>query len=204
MYIRNTSPEANMIVSVNPDTHKRITHLMQTSPVEYGGTLKFNAMTHTLDIDKESPQGIYDQVNIPAGLVQFHTHQQLCTATKCTIPLPSATDLKSFATAVANKDTLVHLIYSEDGVYSILMQPRFLHALQNEKGFVNKFCSLSDTTFNAVTDHFLANRDDYPRFQKEWMQISNVAGFNIRLTALDTAPTFIFDKSLIAHLRGSQ
>lgn len=190
-----------LTVSVNPGLHKHIVHLMNTGQTETGGTLELNTHRQSLDIAEWRHGKAYDTVSIPPGLLQFHTHLKNCSATRCTLGIPSAGDLKSFALAAANKHTMGHLVYSDEGVYSILMQPRFLKALRHDKRFADKFAKLSESNFNAITQNFIKHRTNYRTFQQHWMKAANAAGFKIRLTPLQIPPAFLLHESLVTDLR---
>jgi len=186
---------------VSPEVHCKIVNVIHTAPVEYGGTLKLNETTKMLDIDNWHKGRAYDKIEIPAGLVQFHTHPKTCSPTKCTLGIPSASDLKGFANAAANKDALAHLVYSIDGVYSVMMHPRYLKAIQYDKKFADHFCDLSSLNFGALTNSFLRERAAYPQFQEKWIQTANQAGFKVRLTPLTVTPAFFLHADLLTDLR---
>ena len=182
-------------IPVHADVHSKLVELLD-EPVEYGGTLKLNKHTGTLDLARWQKGLRYDEVGIPAGLVQWHTHPRNCSPTRCTLGIPSGPDLAGFAKAAINNEALAHLVYSADGVYGILVDPVFLRMAQTDKQFADKFTQMSQTNFNAITEDYVVRRVNYPEFQNRWFDMVNTSGFKVKLFPVSKRPAFLFDAAV--------
>lgn len=183
--------------SIQRNVHQHLVSLLN-EPVEYGGTLKYNKETLSFDLASWRRGMFYDEVDIPVGIVQWHTHPRNCSPSRCTLGIPSGPDLAGFARAATSGKCLAHLIYSKDGIYAILMDPRYLHAMKRDANFAHQFGSLSQKNFNSINEHF-ANRKDlnYARFKTQWLETANRSGFKIRLFPLTEPPCFRLDSRCV-------
>lgn len=181
-----------MTYAVHEDVHKRLTNLLNEM-VEYGGTLKLNRASGTLDLHDWRKGDHYDEIGIPPGPIQWHTHPKSCSATRCTLGIPSGPDLAGFAKAAASGGSLAHLVYSGDGVYAIIMDPSYLQAMKNDSAFVDKFCAATSANFNTISSNYIKDRVDYPAFRDKWLSTANASGFGIKLFPLTRRPALMID-----------
>lgn len=152
-------------------------------PFEIGGSLKL-VNRRILTIDKLQKSKWYSQVDIPAGLVQFHTHPAVCLdrdARTCAMPTPSITDLLAFARAAWNSETAFHLIFTEDGIYHLFLTHR-IRAL-NRRDFERWFGWVKQR-LEAYRHKRLVTKSTYPRFRKEYLSLAKECGFHIVLGSL--------------------
>lgn len=182
-------------VAVHPLCHRRLVELLD-EPVEYGGTLAVNKEHGWLELDSFRKGTKYDEIAIPAGYIQWHTHPRNCSVTRCTLPIPSSYDLAGFANTAIQHDTRAHLVYSADGVYAIILDPRYAHHMRRDSRFRQKFMAHSQERFNAMTKQYMRRRNDYPEFRDRWLKTVNTAGFKVRLYPLTTRPAFRVDATI--------
>ena len=78
------------IYRVDRTSHDKLMSLVNEN-FEVGGSMK--RLGKTVTIDTIHTTGQYDEVAIPFGLVQFHSHPRFCTTERCALPIPSASDL---------------------------------------------------------------------------------------------------------------
>lgn len=176
-------------VAVHPLCHQRMVELLD-EPVEYGGTLALNAAQKTLDLSSFHKGKEYDEIAIPPGYIQWHTHPRKCSPTRCTLALPSSYDLTGFAKTAIQNGTRAHLIYSADGVYAIILDPRYAHHMKRDSRFKRKFMDQSQQRFSAMTKQYIQNKADYSGFRNKWLDAVNTAGFKVRLYPLTSRPAF--------------
>ena len=167
-------------------------------PVEYGGTLSLNVYTKTLNLATCNRSNTYNTVDIPNGNIQWHTHPNKCSKTRCTLGIPSGDDLVGFANTAMHNNALAHLVYSADGVYAILMEPMFLRMMKHDVHFKKRFIKLGADNFNAFTHAFIENNNPenkhaYITFRNKWLNEINQAGFKVKLFPLNTSPVFVFN-----------
>jgi len=176
-------------VSVHPLCHQQLVALLD-EPVEYGGTLALNVTQNTLDLSFFRKGKNYDEISIPAGYIQFHTHPRKCSATRCTLGIPSSYDLVGFANTATQDGTRAHLVYSADGVYAIILDPRYAAQMKRDARFKQKFMTQSQQMFNAMTQQYMQHRTDYAGFRDKWLATVNKSGFKVRLYPLSSRPAF--------------
>lgn len=110
--------------TVDTKLHARLVHLMSTGKVEYGG----NTVVHQSDRNctltlGEMVQGQFDHVDLPRGIVDWHTHPRTCRARNdCTVGLPSPSDMENVVLGHA-MGNLAHMVYSSEGVYVLMLRP---------------------------------------------------------------------------------
>lgn len=185
-------------VSVHPLCHQRLIDLLD-EPVEYGGTLALNEAQNSLDLSFFRRGEEYDEVSIPAGYIQWHTHPRKCSPTRCTLAIPSSYDLVGFANTAIQNGTRAHLVYSADGVYAIILDPQYAARMRLDPRFKQKFMAQSLERFNAMTQQYMANRTDYDGFRDKWLDAVNKAGFRVRLYPLSSRPAFRINGTGDAH-----
>lgn len=188
-------------VKIHPDTDAAIRGLLNEQ-VEYGGIMEPRFDSKTLNLTHWNRGKHYDAVSIPAGVVQWHTHPRACTPTRCTLGIPSGPDLAGFAGAMARGDSLMHLVYSADGIYAIVVDDSYLDAMKADKEFFKHFQTLANTNFNAITGDYINSDNhtdsDYKAFRNKWIAMANSSGFRVRLYENGVTPVFFVDRDVFS------
>ncbi len=181
-----------VIVQVNAATHAKLMRLVD-EPVEYGGALKIDE-NKQLIIERFHTISKYDEVPIPPGFVQFHTHPRACDfkLKKCTLSIPSGADLVGFAKAFANGDTIAHLIYTRDGVYIIMLDGMCSQRVRTDPIFRDHMLRGATRIFTEAIRQVRQNPGDYDI--ESWIVLANDSGFNIQWILPHEIPKFYLSK----------
>ena len=167
-------------VRIDPRIHARnekYTHEM----AEYGGTMDLNPTTGLIDHRTVSSDGVYNNVKVPEGLVQFHTHPRDCQRTVCTMGVPSIEDLLGFANAVIRGDTLVHVLYSREGPYVLMLQPEVRRMLQsNTTQLLPAWLDIVEEELAAYKIAHPVTKSTYDEWRHGWIQKARSEGFDIQ------------------------
>lgn len=185
-------------VSVHPLCHQRLVELLD-EPVEYGGTLALNEPQNSLELSFFRKGNAYDEISIPPGFIQWHTHPRKCSPTRCTLAIPSSHDLVAFINTAIQNDTRAHLVYSADGVYAIILDPHIAAQMKRNASFKQIFTTQSQQRFNAMTQQYMADRPNYSEFRDKWLDTVNKSGFRVRLYPLSSRPAFRVNATIDTH-----
>lgn len=174
-------------VRIDPELHNFIEQLTNR-PYEVGGTFKLSK-DHTTFLLDTATTGQFARVQIPKGIVQFHTHTSTCRDKLCTLGIPSVQDLVEFTRAFMRGDALIHCLYSIDGCYCISVTPdmqRHLAPLRERKAWKER-TQKNMTSFYATLD---ARNGSYNEFRDNWVALAHVHGIALRRYDRGHVPRF--------------
>ncbi len=191
-YVVMTTPAMNMkpaIVRVDPEIHRRnenYTHEM----IEFGGIMDYNPSTNYIDHKSVFSNGLYNNVVVPRGLVQFHTHPQQCKQNACAMGVPSIEDLLGFASAVVRGETLIHALYSADGTYVMMLQPEVRRMLESDAtNFLPVWLDVVEEDLARFKVQNPVTRATYDRWKFGWIEQARSVGFDIQHWAPGNPPS---------------
>ena len=170
-----------MIITVNLNDHNNLLALISENR-EFGGS--FNLIGNSLVIGKIGTENSYNRVEIPSGIVQFHTHPD-CVGNRCSLSIPSAQDLIGFMKAFFRGDTLVHLLYTVDGIYIIMINKVFIRSNHSQK-YINQFCKTLRKLLDSKINNIYNGKERYNPYN--WINCANKNGFDIRLVSKNMPP----------------
>lgn len=178
------------VVIINPNVHRDI-EAWTEHPFEVGGTLKFNDDDTQFIMDHKT-SGEFSHVQIPKGLVQFHTHTSQCRDAICTMGFPSVQDLVEFTRAFMRGDALIHCLYSADGTYCISITPEMKRYLSKKSTLdVWKARTVHNlTSFYATLQTSQMNHDIYNDFRDNWVALAQSQGISIHRYDRGEIPKF--------------
>lgn len=178
------------VVMVDPAVHHAIER-MTDEPFEIGGTLRFNDDGTTFIFDRVQT-GQFARVEIPKGVVQFHTHTSTCRGATCTLGIPSVQDLVEFTRAFMRDDALIHCLYSEDGCYCISVIPQMARYLSKPESCTDW---RDRTTKNMMSLYATLNpahmsRATYHEFRDNWVTLAREHGLSVHRYDRGVVPKF--------------
>lgn len=179
----------NMIVSVDLETHEK-NQQRTHDKVEWGGTMRLDRNTGLLTEESVQRGQEYDEIKIPPGDAQFHTHPAECNDNVCALGVPSVNDLMGFADAATNHETLVHLIYSRDGVYSMLLTTQLRAALKYDPAYGTRWKRFARKKLCQFRRKNIVTESNYEVFREKWVQLAGSLGFDLKTFAPFQVPTF--------------
>lgn len=167
--------------------------------VEFGGVFSLNPLSMEIDIPKLSRWGEKSTVNIPHGILEFHTHPSSCTPQECYMDMPSLTDMTIITTDFM-QGNVWHVVFGQLGTYCVKVGEKMQkHILRMDafkrKSFVRRVLSRFDSfqkkmgnqTKVTVAKRFLFQK------KKEWLHLARELGFVVKYYKRGIAP--------ILHLR---
>jgi len=84
---------------------------------EFGGNFFYDKKTNSLKIeDSTTVRGKFDNVTIPHGKFEFHTHPSLCDGKICALGIPSPADIIIHLEDV-NRETMCHFVFEKSGTW---------------------------------------------------------------------------------------
>jgi hypothetical protein len=208
--------ECQGAVVVERATHENILrHVHSSDAREIGGPFTFvpngqgGFVLRSQMANHQRPAG-YAEINIPRGVVEFHTHPSRCQASpdksgdvQCAVPLPSAADMVNVA--VGYRDGVrAHLLYSSEGVYVIQVSEALASAVSVDIEDAGAMCRLqrllcemysameANHTAYANKVELLANEKmvgaAFKIHQQEWIRLAQQLGFDVQVLDADELP----------------
>jgi len=184
------------MIQVDPEIHQRNENYVHDM-VEHGGTLKMNN-NHTLFIHDFVTSGNYTSVPIPPGIVQFHSHPSKCNDNICAMSVPSVSDLIGFAKATLNDETKLHMIYTKDGTYVMMLSQHFKKVLQSDKNFARLWLNKVEYDLKFFRNKVRINKTNYIQFKEDWKNFILKHGIKLLFLPIGTVPTFARDMFYIS------
>lgn len=208
--------ECDGAVVVERSTHETIMkHVHSADSREIGGPFTFvpngqGGFTLRSQSANQKRESGYAVINIPRGVVEFHTHPSRCQASpdksgdlQCAVALPSAADMVNVA--VGYRDGVrAHLLYTSEGVYVIRIGDALAVAVSVDAEDATAMCRLQ----RMLCEMFTQFEDNHRTFaekveltrseksatamfhvhQNEWMQLAGQLGFEVELLGADELP----------------
>jgi hypothetical protein len=203
-------PQCALGVRVSQKSHDALCAAVASSKEETGGAFAFaqdpaNPHAWVLEWQEEPQSAEFAKVRITRGVVECHTHPASCTATACTVPLPSAPDMINVLIG-ARDGVQAHLLYCADGVYIIRLGAE-LQRLAQSDNLLALQTRLSEVaaTLGRLLDRYVTateNSDDggdgdgddvdpivYGRHRVQWMEAAKALGYVVTLVPPGVVPT---------------
>ena len=179
----------SMKVRINPRTHANNERLVRDEMVEYGGIMDLTG-EREVGYKGQPRKGVYNNVDVPKGLVQFHTHPAGCQKVVCTMGVPSIEDLLGFANAVIRGDTLIHVLYSREGTYVIMLQPEVRRILSaNNSAILQPWLDIVEESLAKYKVTHPVTYHTYDDWREGWIHKAMDEGFDIQHWAIGVPPT---------------
>lgn len=205
MSVRGLSnkPFCSNTFSVDSKFHRKIRKLMNEAKKEYGGDSRVD-FTKGLILPATMQVGGYDKVDLNRGVIDWHTHPNKClNSSKCTIGLPSPSDMANVAIGVAD-GTLAHLIYSREGTYVVQMMYKERAKLFSDLAYRTSKPKSVEAAFNRLFDAMdktdphvgsyrsksAATQVSYSNFSKQFRELAKAQGFCLQLFKGNAIPKF--------------
>lgn len=179
-------------VTFSQNTWQTLTNEINTYK-EFGGNFKFDHNTRTLSIDPATiVRGEHDNVTIPHGRYEFHTHPAKCKGTACALGIPSVADIKIHLEDV-NTDNFANFVFEKDGMW-IMTPSLFLRGSgkQDMLQAAQKHASKMIQLLKTISHKNYATR--YESFRNEWLETAKSKGIHMRFIPWNNdgvAPSFV-------------
>eukprot|EP00899_Mesostigma_viride_P009258 jgi/Mesvir1/18333/Mv18486-RA.1 len=138
--------------------------------------------------------GHTNDVEIPHGTFEWHTHPQKCGMTDCSLSSPSDTDVGIILKDVKSEN-VSHMVFNHAGAFVMTLSPSLvLHLLKGgskaAKAIEKKFTKLQDQfaqKYNRTRD--VASKDRAEQWhQDEWMRLAQASGILVSFYTYDRVP----------------
>ena len=135
-------------------------------------------------------RGEVDNVTIPHGPYEFHTHPSLCTNGRCALGIPSVADIIIHLEDV-NTDNLANIVFEKDGVWLMIPSAHLrgaakTHLVKNAKKHTEKMLQLL-SQFNM---HDYAN--SYKKLATRWLHEAHKVGIHMVFVPIMTGQSSPF------------
>ena len=154
--------------------------------VEFGGVFRLNPTSMQLDIPKLSRWGEKSMVNIPHGVLEFHTHPSACTRQECYMDMPSLADM-TIITPDFMQGNVWHVVFGQLGTYCIRvgenMQRNILSMDEKrQKSFIQRVLSRFDSFQKTMGKQakVVVNKRFLLQKKKEWLKLARDLGFVVK------------------------
>ena len=175
-------PGMKGIWTVHPEAYARVTNLVLTRRNESAGTLKFHKdprhNTRYLTLGGDLVEGERDNVDVPVGAVEFHTHPSKCGDgdSECGIDVPSPEDIGLLLNGMF-RGCLAHIVFASTGSYVMQPLPKLVQAIdtygdKHVAGLISAFERLFEDEPKKLSG--LGNKAFLNRFRRAWMELANV------------------------------
>lgn len=163
-------------------------------PIEFGGVFRLNTRSMEIDVPKLSRWGGKSKVNIPHGILEFHTHPSGCTRQQCYMDMPSLADM----TIITNdfmQGNVWHVVFGQLGTYCVKVGDKMQKVIlgmsaSRRQSYVQKVLARFDEFQRimgkqarvGVTKGFLAQK------KQEWLRLARGLGFVVKYYKRGIAP----------------
>jgi len=178
-----------IVVKVKPEHHKTLSNLVNHI-YEIGGAFKLNSFNGELSFDKIYTIRKYDEVDIPIGIVQFHTHPSPCVDFRCALPIPSVADVIGFTRSCLRRETIAHIVYTIRGAYLILLTEKIRDLCRKNRSHKEIFLRNTEDHLSDIVQQYKENLGPFDSFQNRWLNVVHHLGFDVRVFELNTVPYF--------------
>eukprot|EP00899_Mesostigma_viride_P014844 jgi/Mesvir1/23360/Mv21055-RA.1 len=129
--------------------------------------------------------GHENDVQIPHGTFEWHTHPQRCGMTDCSLSSPSDTDVGIILDDVGTEN-ISHIVFNHSGVFVMTLTPGLIVRLRKEgkragNAIKKRFTRLQDdfaVKYNKTRDEGSKDRAELWH-QTEWMKLARVSGIHV-------------------------
>lgn len=175
-------------VYVNANTVKLIRASLYTKKKELAGEL-VPSRGHGL-VARNMRYGKYDSVQVPRGVVDFHTHPVVCkNQNKCALEVPSAFDIAFLFENQAQGRNQYHFLFTRMGTYRIRLKRRAREAYRQsaaaDASFPAQFRAMILKLFGDMHEKF---NEAYPapgftlhKFRARWLRRMREFGIQVKL-----------------------
>lgn len=156
--------------------------------VEHGGNCVLD-FSNKLVLPAEAKTGGYNFVNMPRGIIDWHSHPRRCKSNSmCAIGLPSPMDMVNIVLG-AMHGTKAHLVYSHEGTYLVQVREEILKQLRESPCYFKMYEEKIKAVLEALHQEFLdAHLRQYRKYIQEWLVTAEKLGFTVHLFPKDTCP----------------
>jgi hypothetical protein len=181
--------KCNNLFRIDPVFHARNRARVTSDKFEHGGNtaIDFNKGTVT---DGDHTTGQYSYVDIPRGVIDFHTHPSACKSdAECTVGLPSPPDLVNAIKGFLN-GTLAHLLYAKEGTYVLQSQSDhpFLTGLAADRRNRNAHFKRMGDIFERMHERFSNGSMPYAEHSRLYLKAMSTFGIQVHLFKGDEQP----------------
>jgi len=160
-------------ISIHPQSWSRIIKAIDTTQ-EFGGNFFYDKQTNSLKIDDSTVvHGEFDNVVIPHGRYEFHTHPSKCKGSVCALGIPSVADIVIHLEDV-NKDTLAHFVFEKHGMW--VMTPST--TLRGEGKDVKRAIAHVHEMKNTLSSR-TGTIEEYETLRNKWLHSSKRIGIRM-------------------------
>jgi hypothetical protein len=176
------------LFTIDPKFHKKSREYVQDI-IEHGGNLKVNYHTKQVKENTTVHSKAFNQLEMPNGPFEWHSHPGKCHKGQCTLGLPSVMDLENIFELSFSRPIL-HLVYAKEGTYVIRVKPEILKDLESkgDDAICAHKCLLKETLMGLHKQYTQSKTKTYKEHRDLWLQKSNELGFFIELFEGDTPP----------------
>eukprot|EP00899_Mesostigma_viride_P018573 jgi/Mesvir1/26717/Mv20494-RA.1 len=143
--------------------------------------------------------GHENDVQIPHGTFEWHTHPQRCGMTDCSLSSPSDTDVGIILDDVGTEN-ISHIVFNHSGVFVMTLTPGLNLRLKKEgkraaNAIKKKFTRLQDdfaVKYNKTRDEGSKDRAELWH-QNEWMKLARVSGIHVDFFRYGETPYVTID-----------
>eukprot|EP00899_Mesostigma_viride_P025128 jgi/Mesvir1/57/Mv18872-RA.1 len=181
--------------SLKPSTFQAILGTMRTGG-EMGGTFTVDTTQRVLNSAKVTRIGQANSVDIPHGVLEWHTHPSDCGMTECSLSSPSDTDVMVFLED-ALTDNLGHMVFSLAGTFVVTFTPSLVQSLR-DSGSRRERCEQIQRRFRDLQREF-SRRFQHASTEEEknrheswhresWLKLARESGFVVDFFPFGVAP----------------
>eukprot|EP00899_Mesostigma_viride_P011327 jgi/Mesvir1/20195/Mv13433-RA.1 len=181
--------------SLKPSTFQAILGTMRTVG-EMGGTFTVDTTQRVLNSAKVTRIGQANSVDIPHGVLEWHTHPSDCGMTECSLSSPSDTDVMVFLED-ALTDNLGHMVFSLAGTFVVTFTPSLVQSLR-DSGSRRERCEQIQRRFRDLQREF-SRRFQHASTEEEknrheswhresWLKLARESGFVVDFFPFGVAP----------------
>lgn len=173
--IRCDDPRIKGDWTVAPETYGAIMRDVTKTKNERAGTLTLGP-GRTLVLAAPMVEGDRDSVDVPKGMLEFHTHPSTCRDDDpdCGIDVPSPEDIGLLLHGLLN-GSLAHLVFASTGSYVMQATPSLAHKIHAlGDGYIGSLIADFERLFDEEPQRLgkLGNRAFLDRFREAWMRLA--------------------------------
>lgn len=169
------------------ESYRQIFRLLN-APKENGGTFNFDENSNTMVRDDDHNNGKKASVDVPLGLLEYHTHPGMCPHKRdCALGPPSQQDMINILDRHFEGNRS-HVVFSWEGPYVVTVRgPKTGFDEKRVPGTGREFRGRRETEIyqrgsatierlSSLQSEFTVSGMDYAKFQSTWLQIANDPG----------------------------
>lgn len=175
--------------TVDPEFHMQSRQYVHDI-VEHGGNFKTNYHQKQIQANQTVHSTSFNQLEMPNGAFEWHSHPGKCHKGQCTLGLPSVMDLDNIF-ELSFYRPIIHLVYAKEGTYVIRVKPSVLEELETkggDKAICQHRCRLKRILMDLHSQYVKNKTRSYKEHCERWLNACNELGFQIELFEGDTPP----------------